>query len=263
MLKYIKESILVSLIIILVILSIGFSASKEYRKALKDKTAFKLGALRGSLNKLQDDFKDKEKLKKQFEKRLDELSRKSASLETQITQIKEMCDESEKQLIMTERNISASYTKIKNLLTDKKKRMDRILSSKPEVSRLESHLASLKRATSALERHLKKMIRINKTKKEAPQQDISAGAPPVLYGKTTSLEGEVLLVNSEFNFMVINLGKRNGLKENDRLYICDDEKPLVEVFVEEVRESISAIWSGKDLDAYRIKPGAKFYFTKL
>ena len=255
---------MVSGIVMLVVLSIGFSTSKEWQKTLKGKTALRLSTLRGSLSKLQDDFKDKEKLKNQFEERLDELSRKSASLETQITQVKEMYDESEKRLVAAEKDISASYGRIKNLLTDKKTQMDRILSSKPEVSKLESHLVRLKQATSALERHLKKMIRIGGIKEgELPQKDISAGIPTLSYDKTTSLEGVVLLVNSEFNFMVINLGRQDGLKENDRLYAYDDEKTLAEVSVEEVKESISAVYGGKGLDGSQIRPGDKVYFTKL
>ncbi|UCH11854.1 MAG: hypothetical protein JSW18_03235 [Candidatus Omnitrophota bacterium] len=284
MTKNTKETLLVVTAVILVILSIGLFISKEGQKGLKKEAAVGLNILRTSLNRLQDDFKDKEKLKNQFEKRLDELSRESASLEVQIIQIEKIYDKSEQQLAAIEKDMISSQQEIKDLLGQKKELTEKISSASSEVFDLENRLAILKQTTTALERHLKRMMRISGIKSEGkerlPQKAISmAGTeiepaateatsptvslPLISSSKTTPLKGEVLVVNREFNFIVISLGKRNGLKEGDRLKVYDNHRLLGEVSVETVRENISAASGGKDLDAYRLRPGNKVYLGEV
>ncbi len=282
--KNTKETLLIVTAVILVILSIGLFISKERQKGLKKETDVRLNVLRASLNRLQDDFKDKEKLKNQFEKRLDKLSRESASLEVQIIRIEETHDESEQQLAAIEKDTISSQQEIKDLLNQKKELTEKISSASSEICDLENRLAILKQTTAALERHLKKMMRISgiktKRKEVLPQKAISStkaeiepaateAAPPAVSlplissSKTAPLEGEVLVVNREFNFIVISLGKRNGLKEGDRLNVYDNDRLLGEVSVETVRENISAASGGKDLDAYRLRSGNKVYLGEV
>jgi myosin heavy subunit len=52
--------------------------------------------------------------------------------------------------------------------------------------------------------------------------------------------GEVLTVNREFAFLVINMGKSHGIKEGMVLSIRRDDRNLAQVRVETVREHISA-----------------------
>ena len=282
--KNTKETLLVVTAAILVILSIGLFISKEKQRGLKKEATVILNVLRTSLNRLQDDFKDKEKLKNQFEKRLDVLSRESASLEVQIIQIEKIHDESEQQLAAIEKNTISSQQEIKDLLSQKKELTEKISSAGSEVYDLENRLAILKQTTTALERHLKKMMRISGIKPEEkerlPQKAISStkaeiepaateatssaiSLPLIPSSKKVTLEGEVLVVNREFNFIVISLGKRNGLKDGDRLNVYDNDRLLGEVSVETVRENISAASGGKDLDAYRLRPGNKVYLGEV
>jgi len=77
-----------------------------------------------------------------------------------------------------------------------------------------------------------------------------------------SLEGEILVVNRAFNFVVVSLGKADGVKEGDRFSIYDNENHLGEVEVETVRKTISAASGGRGLDAYKIRTGNKAYLIK-
>jgi septal ring factor EnvC (AmiA/AmiB activator) len=54
------------------------------------------------------------------------------------------------------------------------------------------------------------------------------------------VSGEVLTVNREFSFLVINLGKSHGIEEGMTLRIKRDDKSLAQVRVETVRDHISA-----------------------
>jgi predicted RNase H-like nuclease (RuvC/YqgF family) len=54
------------------------------------------------------------------------------------------------------------------------------------------------------------------------------------------LEGKVTVVNKEYNFVVINLGQRDGVNVGDIFSVYQDDKPVGEIKVEKVHESMSA-----------------------
>jgi len=55
-----------------------------------------------------------------------------------------------------------------------------------------------------------------------------------------SLEGKVLVVNREFNFAVINLGAKDGVKSGDKFLVSRDGKSIGEIKIEKVHDSMSA-----------------------
>lgn len=282
MMKNIKEALLIFATVALVLLSIGIFSLKEKQKALKIEATSRLDAFRLSLSSLLDDVKDKERLKGKLEKRLDETSRESVALEVQLSQIKKISDESKEQLAVVKKDISTSRGRRKDLLVEKQQLLDKISSAESAILELEDRVDTLKQTTSALERHLRKMIRVSGIKKEEtapteiseakiePEPVVGKTGPAVAEASTAAgvdalpadagspyLGGEVLVVNREFNFIVVSLGKRDGLEQGDCLAVYDGNKLLGEVFVETVRENISAASGGKNFDAYRIKAGNK------
>jgi hypothetical protein len=56
---------------------------------------------------------------------------------------------------------------------------------------------------------------------------------------TAILEGKVLVVNKEYDFVVVNIGQKDNLVIGDTLEIFRKEKKLGELKVEEVRDSMS------------------------
>ncbi len=57
---------------------------------------------------------------------------------------------------------------------------------------------------------------------------------------TSGLEGKVTVVNKEYDFAVINLGDKDGIKPGDMFTVFHNNKPFGELKVEKVQESISA-----------------------
>lgn len=284
MVKNIKEALLIIIAIALVFLSMGLFISKERLGAEKKETTARLNMLRTSLNKLQDDFKNKEKQKEQFKKKLDELSREASTLEVQVSQIEKIHREAGKQLAIIEGILSTSQKQIKQLSAEKKRLKRKLSSVESTVTELEDRLAVLKQTTGALERHHKKVMRISGARTSSisktgtipepaaissvPPPESSIESSPAPPAEVASLEGpflvgEVLVVNREFNFVVVNLGIQDGLKEGDLLSVYDGDKLLGKVCVETVRKNISAASGSKDLDAYRIRAGNKVYPVKL
>ncbi len=59
--------------------------------------------------------------------------------------------------------------------------------------------------------------------------------------KPESLSGAVLVINKEYNFAVINLGMRDGLKIGDTLSVFQKGKFLGDVKIEKIQEAMSAV----------------------
>jgi len=67
----------------------------------------------------------------------------------------------------------------------------------------------------------------------------AAPQPPAL-PQPKGLEAKVMVVNREYNFVVINLGVKDGIKIGDQFLIYHQDKLVGEVKVEKVHESMAA-----------------------
>ncbi len=67
-----------------------------------------------------------------------------------------------------------------------------------------------------------------------------------------SLEGKVLVVNKDYNFVVINLGSKDGVSAGDAFTLYHDNKNIGDIKIEKIHESMSAA----DFTAASIKDAA-------
>jgi hypothetical protein len=76
-------------------------------------------------------------------------------------------------------------------------------------------------------------------KKAAPvKEEAKKSAAPV--AAAAKLEGNILVVNKDYNFVVINLGSKEGVKAGNVFGVYHNDKYMGEVKVEKVHESMSA-----------------------
>ncbi|MFA5356604.1 MAG: hypothetical protein WC301_04295 [Candidatus Omnitrophota bacterium] len=80
------------------------------------------------------------------------------------------------------------------------------------------------------------------TTKRQPKAQPSKQAPiqPKEQAATPSSEGKVLVVNKEYDFIVVNLGSRNGVKPGDIFAIYRGNKYLGDIKVAKTHDSMSA-----------------------
>ena len=75
-----------------------------------------------------------------------------------------------------------------------------------------------------------------------PQEEVPVVSPAV------PLEGKVLVVNREYDFIVINLGQKDGVNLGDAFEVLRKDKSLGQAKVEEVRDTMSVATPGtKDM----------------
>jgi len=72
-----------------------------------------------------------------------------------------------------------------------------------------------------------------------------------------NLEGKVLVLNKEYNFVVINLGNKDGVAIGDQFSVYQGNKNIGEVKVEKVQEAMSAAGFVTDSLKNKVKEGDK------
>jgi predicted RNase H-like nuclease (RuvC/YqgF family) len=77
-------------------------------------------------------------------------------------------------------------------------------------------------------------------KNNAPDAKVSKVTKNELPGLAKGLEGKVMIVNKEFNFVVINLGSKDRIKVGDEFSVFRSGKPIGDLKVEKVHEAMSA-----------------------
>lgn len=172
-------------------------------------------------------------------------------------------------------------------LTQSKKELEKILQEeKKRAKEILKALETEKKGRSRAEKDLKQNSEyLNKMKLEYQQlsqelevlqqklQDLGLGSPVPLSKKTpmkltteveippvvveagTQQPGQVLVVNRDFNFIVVDRGSQEGLAKGEFLFIARGGKPVARVQVEKVYDHFSACGIVEEAKTRRIMEG--------
>jgi len=188
----------------------------------------------------------KEKESAEAQKEMDITREGLRSLETRLsdqqqqrTTIKQKMETLENKLVSAEERGEALNTSIEVL----KKSISMVVKSRGELS---GELELAQQARDRIKRRL--MEYLEKEMKKVPQvKDDYAKEPSESIELKTStnftepvLIGEVLTVNREFGFVVISLGKDDGMRTGMILDVVRDSNTLAQVEIETVRANIAA-----------------------
>lgn len=127
--------------------------------------------------------------------------------------------------------------KLTQALDEGRKLKEQLASIEKKRVELESKIKSLESASSGVE--LGKVV----VSGETPASAQNANASPDQKQAVSSvkpLEGKVTVVNKEYNFAVINLGQKDGVKIGDQFFVSRAGKSIADIKVEKVHESMSA-----------------------
>lgn len=155
---------------------------------------------------------------------LDEQKRLRSDLEKKFNQAQEDVRKTQAQLKDLDSEKTALEIKIKDLETKSNVELGKIVVS-PEAA------------------VTKQKTKKEKAVKPAAQPKPKPVASPKSKVKTTVVagpEGKVLVINKDYNFIVINLGGKDGVKEGDIFSVYHDAKYLGDVKVEKVHDAMSA-----------------------
>ncbi len=119
--------------------------------------------------------------------------------------------------------------------------------AKQSYQALSNELTTLRQAKEALEKRVKEMLAARAKEAERIVVTPPAVSVPAASGPITSVPaasrgqaGKVLVVNREFNFVVANLGSRDGIRAGTRYEILRNGQRIATAEVEKIYDNMSA-----------------------
>jgi chromosome segregation ATPase len=241
---------LVILLIVLLVLSFALAGGggyllqqeKQKNSALQeelDEVKTKQRITESNLLKAQDLIKNLEQSLQQTKDQLDSISKdleqeKSARQEA-LTRIDQLTQDFENQKSLRE--------KLEAKLTDAQKKSDTL---EKQLKALEYSKSELEVRLSELEDsgsgnvELGKIEVKNDVKQASPAEQPKAKTKPAKKETTQSQEGKILVINKEYNFAVINLGSKDGVRIGDVYSVYRGSKLIGDIKVEKVHDSMAA-----------------------
>lgn len=144
--------------------------------------------------------------------------------------------------------LSALRTAKSNLESELKASNDALADLKDKLSALESSKgeaakeASAQKSAEAADVQLDKIVIASQQSSQpaAPSEGaVQTDAAQPDAAKSGPLEGKVLVVNKEYDFIVISLGKKDNVAMGDAIEILRKDKKIAEAKIEEVRDAMS------------------------
>ncbi len=205
-----------------------------------------------------------------LEQERDELAKVKETLETQLTDANTQAKKLSEELATEKRSrdaVSDELNKARTQASDLNKKMQMVETEKKAVSdelarakqsyqALSNELTTLRQAKEALERRVKEMLTAQSSDAErivvnpaavpgaaaVPAAAAVRGAKPAASAVSSGagLEGKVLVVNKEFNFVVVNIGAKDGLQSGSRVEISRSGKKIGSAQVERLYDNMAA-----------------------
>lgn len=208
-------------------------------------------------------------LKKQVEGLNQEIGQQKAKLQDYENKISQINNElgSERQAKESALSEVSSIREASESVRKDKAALEKQLSSaQEELYSIRNQLTSLEEVKKELEQRLEPKakgaeskavvepdVKAGKVKAEEVQLEKIVVAPntqeaPAALSASAPLEGKVLVVNREYDFIVINLGQKDGVNLGDAFEVLRKDKSLGQAKVEEVRDTMSVATPGtKDM----------------
>lgn len=132
-----------------------------------------------------------------------------------------------------------------SLMTVKANLESELKTTKETLSNLQVELATLEKSKEALSQKPKepevKAQDVQLEKIVVTPSSVSDTSQPTAQAATSlsPLQGKVLVVNREYDFVVVNLGQKDNIFVSDMLEVFRNNKKICEMKVEEVRDTMS------------------------
>lgn len=183
-------------------------------------------------------------IKNELQNRVEQMKKEAEAFAAQIEQEKRLKDNALAQL--NEKMSEAENLK-KAVDTERQEKLALKNTLEKETNSLKAQLEEIKTAKESLEKKLKQTL----AKKGIKLEKI------VVKPETGEIvpEGQVLVVNREFDFVVVNLGENDGLKVGSKLQVYKDDEMLGNVEVEKIYGNMSAATILPDAQKDKIKEG--------
>lgn len=243
-----------------VIAAVGAYAAKMQEEKRRMAVERDLKATQAAKETVEAELKDTQSAKARLEDQVASLKWEAQSLTTQL----EDETKAKEELTLAIADKQAALDQVAQAL--EQERGDRaaldaqLTKTQDDLAGLRKELEQIKEAKAVLEERLAKVneksvdlqrVVVNK----GAAQPSSQGTVGASFGEGTA--GQVLVVNREFDFVVVNLGKNQGMQVGKLFEVYRDNEILGQVKVEKVYDALSACAIQPDTKKDQLREGDK------
>jgi peptidoglycan hydrolase CwlO-like protein len=204
---------------------------------------------------LQAELEDVKTKQKAAEAKLEESQRLVANLESRVEEARRQVDSLSEELQaerVAKQEVLAQIGEVKAQLEEQRDLRDELekkfTQAQQGIEKLQAELQELQAKKDELETKLKGLEEAKQAKDVelgkivvSPEAGQAQGAAVAPGAKPVSVEGKVLVINKEYNFLVINLGKKDGIVVGDEFAVYHENRYIGDAKAEKVHDSMSAL----------------------
>ncbi len=255
-----RGSIAVIILILLLSVAIGAAAlgflgmqkEKQHSAKLESDIAeleIKKRSAEENARKLSEQIADLKKEIEEQKAKISDFSAKIDSLNDEISAERKAREEALLEADRSKEELAALRAAKSDLESKLKTDKEELTGLKDKLAKLEAEKEEAKskhpdqEAAKPAEVQLEKIVVAKQESKPAAMPAAGASTAAAEQANTdtaqSSLEGKVLVVNKEYNFIVISLGKKDNLSVGDAINVLRQDKKIAEARIEEVRDTMS------------------------
>jgi len=234
-----------SIFVIAILVSLSFAGAGFY---LLQKEKAKNSSLQEELDNLKIKHNAAEATLREYKKTISQLELKLKDAQTNIETLTSNLEQETKAkqgALDQEQKLKADLEQQKELRANLETKLDK---AQKDAEKIQAQLKEIESKKAQLEAKVKYL------EAQAPQAQVQGvelgtivvapeggiGVSGLSTAQAVSLEGKVLVVNKDYNFVVINLGSKDGVNVGDIFSLYHNEKQIGDVKVEKIHESMSA-----------------------
>lgn len=241
-----KASILLFVIVLLTAVAAAafFYMGRNEERTKRIWTEGQLRQMTEAKEALAQEKEELTKARQALEEQLGDLTQQAKTLSDQLAQEKRARETLTSQIAQTQRESNQFKGQLDAERKEKLTLTEDLAKAKQSYQALSNELTTLRQAKEALEKRVKEMLAARA--KEAEQIVVKPGAGPASSSSPAgtagrqALAGKVLVVNREFNFVVINLGSKDGIKAGSRFAVLKGDRQIGTVEVERLYDNLCA-----------------------
>ena len=216
-----------------------------------------IGLLKKQVSTLEEEREELSKAKTALEEQTNDLTRQAKEIAEQLAQEKRARVALTTELAQVRNDSSQIKSQLNQEKQEKGVLSEDLSKAKQSYQALSNELTTLRQAKEALEKRVKEMLAARA--KEAEQIVVTAprGTAPVSTPGTSTpaapapapavsvpakggLEGKVLVVNREYNFVVVSLGSKDTVGKGARFAVIRNGKQIMTVEVDKLYDNMSS-----------------------
>ena len=242
--------ILLVALLLSIALAVNFALGRNQEHARRVWAEDQLEKIRIAKEALEQERDQLVKTKEMMEQQLSDASAQAKDLAEQIAREKRARESLTEEIAQVRKE---AMDRTQQIEKDKQSLADELAKAKQSYQALSNELTTLRQAKEALERRVKEMLAAQgkQADKIVVKPNVGATPPPTAMGVPApapmmriaaggTLEGKVLVVNREFNFIVVNLGSKDGIKSGTEFAVMRSNKQIGKAQVERIYDNMAA-----------------------